>query len=107
MPERAGRLQRAATIVCTRAIDRVYDLGHMVESECERGRFYWVMPVDGQMTCDCEDARLCGYPCKHGLAVELFQRCERAEALEASDPTAGEVIPFPCMPTIPTATASS
>ena len=42
-------------------------------------------------TCDCEDYRQRGGPCKHGWAAVIFQAAERLDA-EASDPT---VIPLP------------
>jgi hypothetical protein len=93
-PTRAGRLVKTANIVAVRAIRPVYGIGWLVESETEAGKTYWVMPVDAQMTCDCQDYRQRGGPCKHALAVELFQPCERRDA-DANDPTGDAVIAFP------------
>jgi hypothetical protein len=98
-PERAGRLVKAANIVAVRSISPVYGIGWLVESETDAGKTYWVMPVEDRMTCDCQDYRQRGGPCKHALAVELFTRCERRDA-EASDPTPepANIVPFPEQP---------
>src|SRR3954451_1584960 len=91
-PDRAYRLVKAANIVAVRTIERSPSgPGWWVESESEAGKFYFVLPVAGRDTCSCQDYQRRGGPCKHGLAVELFQRCERVDA-EQADPT---VIPFP------------
>jgi hypothetical protein len=89
-PERAWRLVRAANLVAVRDITAYHGIGHLVGSECDPTRAYWVQPIDGRMTCDCQDYRQRGGPCKHGLAVELLQRCERAQA-EAEDPTTAPI----------------
>src|SRR5215212_1680281 len=80
-PEREWRLVKAANIVAVRTIERSPSgPGWWVESESEAGKFYFVLPVDGRDTCSCQDYQRRGGPCKHGLAVELFQRCERDDA---------------------------
>ncbi len=84
-PDRAWRLIKAASIVAVRDISPYAGIGWLVGSECDADKSYWVQPIDGQMTCDCEDAKRRGYPCKHALAVLLLQRCERAQA-EAEPP---------------------
>src|SRR3954454_5651913 len=90
--DREWRLVKAANIVAVRTIERSPSgPGWWVESESEAGKFYFVLPVAGRDTCSCQDYQRRGGPCKHALAVELFQRCERVDA-EQADPT---VIPFP------------
>ncbi len=86
-PEHGARLDRAAAIVATRAIERIGG-GWLVESEREPQRFYLVSQ-DGMGTkCMCADYRnRGGLACKHMLAVRLLALCERlaarAEAEEA------------------------
>jgi len=94
-PERAGRLVKAANIVAVRDITPYHGIGWLVGSECDADKSYWVQPIDGQMTCDCMDYRQRGGPCKHALAVALYQRCERAEAEQADPTTDANVTPFP------------
>jgi hypothetical protein len=50
-----------------------------------------VQRVGEVWTCDCEDCRQRGCPCKHCWAVIIFQAAERLDA-EANDPT---LVPFP------------
>jgi hypothetical protein len=86
-PTRQSRLVKAANIVAIRGIER-YPHGGIwfVESESEAGKLYTLVPTPGGDTCDCMDYKQRGGPCKHALAVELLQRCERHSA-EADDPT--------------------
>src|SRR5215213_2798383 len=96
-PDREWRLVKAANIVAVRTIERSPSgPGWWVESESEAGKFYFVLPVGGHDTCSCQDYQRRGGPCKHGLAVELYTRCERRDA-EANDPTGDpdNVTPFP------------
>src|SRR3954452_15765776 len=86
-PDREWRLVKAANIVAVRTVERSPSgPGWWVESESEAGKFYFVLPVDGRDTCNCQDYQQRGGPCKHALAAALFQRCERLDA-EQSDPT--------------------
>jgi hypothetical protein len=86
-PARQSRLVKAANIVAIRGIDR-YPHGGIwfVESESEAGKLYTLVPTPGGDTCDCMDFKQRGGPCKHALAIELLQRCERRDA-EVDDPT--------------------
>jgi hypothetical protein len=94
-PAATIRLRRAARLVEAGAVSPVYGIGHMVASEMEAGRSYWVQRVNDVMTCECPDFRERGGPCKHGWAAILFAACERLDA-EASDPTIGaHVVPLP------------
>jgi hypothetical protein len=88
-PEREWRLVKAANIVAIRTIEPGQGAGWWVQSECEPDKQYWVF----EHTCTCQDYKQRGGPCKHALAVELYQRCERRDA-EQHDP-ASSVIPFP------------
>jgi hypothetical protein len=47
---------------------------------------YVVVRTGALLTCDCDDYRHRGGPCKHGWAVVCFEATERLDA-EASDPT--------------------
>jgi hypothetical protein len=63
--------------------------GYWVESECDPNKEYWVVPCDfGVWVCNCKDFQQRGGPCKHALAVQLFQMCEQREQ-------ADNVIAFP------------
>jgi|SRR3954447_3846861 hypothetical protein len=94
-PEAAIRLERAARLVSQGAVKPVYGIGHLIASESEPGRSYWVQRVNRVLTCECEDFRQRGANCKHGWAVVLFAACERLDA-EANDPTiGGNVVPMP------------
>ena len=95
-PAAACRIERGARLVAAGAVSPVYGIGYLVTSESEPGRSYWVQRVGGIPTCDCEDARQRGNPCKHGWAVALFDACERLDA-EQSDPTV-EPIPYTLTP---------
>jgi hypothetical protein len=92
-PERGIRWVRAATIVALRRIEPGVAAGWWVESECEPGRVYWVYrpavaPVE---MCICEDYKQRGGPCKHALAVRLFNACQEREAARETPAP----IPFP------------
>jgi hypothetical protein len=77
------------------AVSPVYGIGYLVASQSEPGRTYWVQRVNDVLTCECEDFRQRGGPCKHGWAAVCFVACERLDA-EASDPTIGaDVVPLP------------
>ena len=89
-PGAACRIERGARLVAAGAVAPVYGIGFLVESASEPGRAYWVQRVGEVWTCDCEDFRQRGGPCKHGWAAVIFQAAERLDA-EAPDPT---VIPF-------------
>jgi hypothetical protein len=90
--DREWRLVKAANIVAVRTIEHSPSgPGWWVESETEAGQFYFVLPVDGHDTCNCQDYQRRGGPCKHALAVELLQRCEQHDA-EQADLT---IVPFP------------
>jgi hypothetical protein len=90
-PGAACRIERGARLVAAGAVALVYGIGFLVESASEPGRAYWVQRVGEVWTCDCEDCRQRGGPCKHGWAAVIFQAAERLDA-EANDPT---LIPFP------------
>ncbi len=93
-PDRTWRLVKAANIVAIRTIERSeFNPGWWIESETEAGKYYFVLRVDGRDTCSCQDYLRRGGPCKHALAMELFQRCERRDT-EADDLTA-RVVAFP------------
>src|SRR5262249_9432485 len=90
-PERGIRWDRAACIVALRTIQPGYTAGTWVESECEAGKWYWVLQVpSGNWTCICPDYQQRGGPCKHALAVRVFEACEAKEAAReaASQPCA-------------------
>lgn len=86
-PAAACRIERGARLVADDAVSPIYGIGHLVASESEPGRSYWVMRANDVLTCDCADARQRGCPCKHGWAVIIFQAAERLDA-EQSDPDA-------------------
>src|SRR5919199_4596599 len=81
-PERASRLVRAANIVAIRRI-QLGDSGkvYWVQSECDATQEYMVVPVPefGIMTCTCKDFHQRRGPCKHALAVQMFQASEASE----------------------------
>jgi hypothetical protein len=85
-PDREWRLVKAANIVAVRDITPYHGIGWLVGSETDADKSYWVQPVNGQMTCDCQDYARRGGPCKHALAVLMFTACERLDA-EQADPT--------------------
>lgn len=93
-PGATVRLERAARLVAAGAVSPVYGIGHLVASESEPGRDYWVQRVNDVLTCECPDFRQRGGPCKHGWATVLFTACERLDA-EQRDPTPGGVVSFP------------
>jgi hypothetical protein len=97
-PERACRLQRGAYLVAFRVIERAETPGcWWVQSETDDTQQYFVVDVGGgRFTCRCPDAERRGHPCKHSLAVMLYQRAERLDA-EQNDPT-NNVIFFPEQP---------
>src|SRR5437870_1683010 len=91
-PAAACRIEGGARLVAAGAVCPIYGIGYLVASASEPGRSYWVQRIDGIPTCDCEDARQRGCPCKHGWATTLFTACERLDA-EQSDPTE-EPVPY-------------
>jgi hypothetical protein len=90
-PGAAARIARGAALVVADAVAPVHGIGFLVTSASEPGRSYWVQRVGDVLTCDCEDARHRGNPCKHGWSCIIHTAAERLDA-EASDPA---VIPFP------------
>jgi hypothetical protein len=92
-PAASVRLERAARLVAAGAVSPVYGVGHLVASESEPERSYWVQRVNDVLTCECPDFRNRGANCKHGWAAVLFAACERLDA-EQRDPT-DAVIPIP------------
>jgi hypothetical protein len=96
-PEREIRLTRAANLVAVRQVDSDNGIGWLVGSESDASKTYWVQCVADVVSCDCQDYRQRGGPCKHALAVELLRRCERRE-VEESDPTLKNVTDFPEQP---------
>jgi hypothetical protein len=91
-PERGSRWHHAAMIVALRKIEPAQAdvAGWWVESEYEPGREYWVVQLDfGVWTCTCGDFQQRGGPCKHALAVQLRDECERREAAGPN------LVPFP------------
>src|SRR5215207_9280961 len=84
-PGAACRIERGARLVTAGAVTPIYSIGYFVASESEPGRDYWVQRVNDVLTCDCEDCRQRGAPCKHGWATVLFTACERLDA-EQADP---------------------
>jgi len=82
-PGAACRIDRGARLVTAGAVTPIYGIGYLVASESEPGRDYWVMRVNDVLTCDCEDCRQRGAPCKHGWATVLFTACERLDAEQA------------------------
>src|SRR4051794_9382515 len=89
-PERASRLVRAANIVAIRRVV-LGDSGRVwwVQSECDPTTEYMVVPVPdfGLMTCTCQDFQQRGGPCKHALAVQMLQACEKRERGPQPPPT--------------------
>ena len=74
-PDLASRMQRAATLVPFREVQRD-GAGYLVQSECEDNRYYFVS-VNG---CTCPDVARApkGY-CKHRLSVALLVRCQQEQ----------------------------
>jgi hypothetical protein len=93
-PERACRIERAAMIVALRRIEQALSGpgAWWVESERGDGSEYYVvhLPQWNSYSCTCMDFRQRGGPCKHGLSIELNQRCEAMERGPEPPP-----IPFP------------
>src|SRR4051812_47806413 len=92
-PGAACRIERGAALVAAGAVERVYNVW-LVTSASTPNRAYGVIRLGALLTCDCEDYRQRGGPCKHGWAVVCFEAAERLDA-EQRDPTAGDVLPFP------------
>jgi hypothetical protein len=91
-PERGTRWHHAAMIVVLRRIqDAMADVaGWWVQSEYEPEKEYFVVQLDfGIWTCRCPDFQQRGGPCKHALAVQLLDACERRQAAGSN------VLPFP------------
>jgi hypothetical protein len=91
-PHAGARVDHAAFLALARRVERSLGAGYWVGSELTPEAEYLVLPE--QASCTCQDHTRHGHlsPCKHRLAVELLQRCERLEA-ETQDPTAAPV-PF-------------
>jgi hypothetical protein len=89
-PHSGQRPDHAAFLVLARRVERGLGAGWWVGSELTPEAEYLVLPEQG--SCTCQDHQRHGHlsPCKHRLAVELLQRCERLEA-EAQDPTAAPI----------------
>src|SRR4051794_32376746 len=92
-PAAACRIQRGAALVAAGAVERVHNI-YLVTSASTPDRAYGVIRLGALLTCDCEDFRQRGGPCKHCWAVVCFEAAERLDA-EQHDPTAGAVVPFP------------
>jgi hypothetical protein len=91
-PERGSRWHHAAMIVALRRIElAMADVaGWWVESEYDPEKEYFVVKLDfGVWSCRCPDFQQRGGPCKHALAVQLLDECERREAAGPN------VVPFP------------
>jgi hypothetical protein len=91
-PERGTRWHHAAMIVALRRIEpAMADVaGWWVQSEYEPEKEYFVAQLDfGIWTCRCPDFQQRGGPCKHALAVQLLDACERRQAAGSN------VLPFP------------
>jgi hypothetical protein len=90
-----ARAVRAANIVACREIEQSAQSGlWFVQSETDPTNTYFVLyvPQFGIWTCNCKDCVQRGGPCKHALAVQMWQACERREA----ERDAAQVpIPFP------------
>src|SRR5690242_13934040 len=86
----ACRIARGAALVAAGAVERMYNV-FVVTSASVADHAYVVVRTGALLTCDCDDYRHRGGPCKHGWAVVCFKAAERLGA-EASDPT---VTPFP------------
>jgi hypothetical protein len=85
-PHAGARVDHAAFLLIARRVERSLGRGWWVGSELTPEAEYLVLPEPG--ICTCQDHARHGHlsPCKHRLAVELLQRCERLEA-ETTDPT--------------------
>src|SRR5438034_10722806 len=68
-PGAACRIERGARLVTAGAVTAIYGIGFLVASESDANRSYWVQRVDGLWTCECEDYRQRGGPCKHGWSA--------------------------------------
>jgi hypothetical protein len=79
-PERGYRWTHAAAIVALRTIEPGATAGYWVQSECDDRTRYWVLQVpSGNWTCSCPDYAQRGGPCKHALAVQLFEACQAVD----------------------------
>jgi uncharacterized Zn finger protein len=85
-PGAACRIERGARLVAAGAVTPIYGIGHLVTSESEPGRSYWLQRVNDILTCECPDFHNRGANCKHAWAVVVFAACERLDA-EQADPT--------------------
>ena len=86
-PEAGPRVEHGAFLALFGRCESDTATSWWVGSERDPHAEYFVLPAYG--TCTCQDHARHGHlsPCKHRLAVELHQRCERSEA-EALDPSA-------------------
>src|SRR4051794_32974635 len=86
-PERADRLQRAVATVVACDMERfTFRPGWHIQSVREPELYYAVVPFEGSLACSCPDALHRGNPCKHALAVRLYERAERLDAEQAAPP---------------------
>jgi hypothetical protein len=85
-PEYGQRPMRAASIAALRRIEPTVNGNYWVQSECDPSREYWVCPLPqfNVWRCTCKDFEQRGGPCKHALAVQLLQDCERREAARSN-----------------------
>jgi hypothetical protein len=82
----AARLDKAAHIVATRAIEPSGDDGrsYWVPSETQPGQLYLVIIAPrGPWPCTCRDYERRQTWCKHSLALALRRRCEEIERQQA------------------------
>ena len=83
-PERAPRLDRALATVVACSLERfTFRPGCWHVQSCrEADTRYTVVPLEGRLICNCPDAEHRGLPCRHTLAVEMYERAERLDADE-------------------------
>lgn len=88
-PDLASRLDKAAGLLVTRAVERG-ESGRVwfVQSERHPDQEYIVTPRRGVWRCTCQDFVRRSDWCKHGLAVALLRRCQETEDWEPDPPPA-------------------
>jgi hypothetical protein len=94
-PQAGMRLDHATFIVLCREVERGTSAGiWWIQSESDPNQTYMAMVGRQSKYCCCQDFARRGAltPCKHLLAVEIFERAER-RAAELGDPTT-EPIPY-------------
>ena len=75
-PTATCRIARAAGLVHADAVSRLGPIW-IVRSQTTPGMIYCVIPVNDQLTCECQDYRQRGGPCKHVFSVVITQAAER------------------------------